>query len=164
MNQLALGSVGLRNIHLLRPALLGIHNHGKHTGNLADSAVQRQLADKNLAFQLFRFQNSAAGHEAYGNRQVKAAALLTQIGGCQINRNPRHREGIIGITQRRLHALLGLAHGHRRQSHQIKAGQAVAHVHLNQNLYTINTTSCFAKNLCKHYQHSVSFKSSAANA
>ena len=30
VNQLALGSVGLRNIHLLRPALLGIHNHGKH--------------------------------------------------------------------------------------------------------------------------------------
>ena len=164
MNELALGSIGLRNIHLLRPALLGVHNHGKHAGNLADSAVQRQLADENLAFQLFGLQNSAAGHEAYGNRQIKAAALLAQISGCQINRNPRHREGIIGITQRRLYALLRLAHGHRRQSHQIKAGQAVAHVHLHQNLYTINTTSCFAKNLCKHYQHSFSFKSSAANA
>ena len=105
---------------------------GQRAAHGAQLARQRQLARKLVARQAAGIHLAAGGEDAQGNRQVKPARVLGQIGRGQIDGDAF----VVGefqprVLQRRAHALAGLLHLHLGQPHQREAGQAVGQMHFH---------------------------------
>src|SRR3546814_16410785 len=62
------------------------------------------------------------GEDAERDREIKARAVLGQISRRQIAGDALQRKAIAAVADRGPHAILGLAHGGFRQTHDVEAG------------------------------------------
>ena len=70
-------------------------------------------------------QLPAGDQDADRDREVEAAALLGQIGGCQVDGDAPCREFETAVQQRAAHAVAAFLHGLFRQADDIEGRQAV---------------------------------------
>jgi len=107
LHQRGLWRIGLRHEHRLVAQLLRQVGHRQQPVDMAQRAVERQLAQEQAAVQVRR--DLLSQHEQGDcDGQVVRRALLAQVGGREVDRHPAARVVQAGVNDGRAHAFGGL--------------------------------------------------------
>ena len=122
---------GFRRVHLgqvdrLDAGLLRHVRHGQHAVDVAQAAVQAQLADEERVLQPVQRHLIAGSQQADRNRQVVDRPHFAQIRRRQVDRHPAARVREAGVHQCGAHALGRLLDRRVGQTHQHDGRQRVA--------------------------------------
>ncbi|CAH0279446.1 hypothetical protein SRABI70_03719 [Pseudomonas sp. Bi70] len=104
---------------------------GQHALDGAYGAGQGELAEAFEWDQGISRYLGAGSQNAKGDRQVEAAAVLWQVGRCQIQGDTARREVEGAVEDGAAHAILGFLDRGFRQPDQRQGGQAVGQVRLD---------------------------------
>jgi len=116
----------------------GADRRRQHAGHRVQRAVERQLAQGGELADLLARQHLHRREHGKRDRQVEMAALLQQVGGCEIDQHAARRQGEAHRGQRRPHPLARLAHRLVRQSHDEEGGQAGGDLHLHLDRHRLD--------------------------
>jgi hypothetical protein len=93
------------------PRLLGADGDRQHPADRTDTAIQRQLAHDDQVRQARGLHLLGRSHQAQGDGQVEAGALLADVGRGEIDRDPLGGEGEAGVLEGAADALAGFLDG-----------------------------------------------------
>lgn len=128
--QTCLVGIGPRQDHPAAVAT-GTERRGQRAVYAAQLASQGQLADELQSGDSIGRHLAAGDQDAQRDRQVKARAVLGQVGRCQVDRDAPLRHLELGAEQGRPHAVLGLAHRGLGQADDRHPRQAAGQMHLD---------------------------------
>ena len=97
----------------------------------ADRAIERQLAQRQIAPRRIRRDRTDRDQHRERDRQVEVAALLEQVGRRQVDGDPPGRQADAQSTERAAHALAQFADRLVGQADDRERGQAGADLHLD---------------------------------
>jgi len=126
--QRGLGAVAAR--HDGAPA--GAHraqDRGQCAVHRAQLAGERQLADEFILSQRCARNAAVGGENAERDRQIEAAAVLGQIGRCEVHGDPALGVFELRVEDRRAHAIARFLYRRFRQSDDRGTGQAAGKMH-----------------------------------
>ena len=121
-HQGSLGGVHGRHIGAADALVAGHRHHRQDAGGMAQSAVQRQFAQKDGRFGR-RQSLAGAEQDADGDGQIVGGAGFFQVGRRQVDGDAAHGELAAAVADGGAHPLFGLLHGGIGQPHDVKSGQ-----------------------------------------
>ena len=121
----------LRCNHQAASGTLGGACRGHHPGYAAQRAIQCEFAKELVARQALRWNLSGCTENSECNRQIETAALLGQVGRCEIDCDAPIGKFKMGIQQRATHPVPTFAHSGFRQTDNVECGQPVRQMSFN---------------------------------
>lgn len=118
-----------RHQELADAAFLGFHRHGQDALGIADAAVQCQLAGEGPVLECIGAELTRGHQQAQGDREIEAAGILGQVGGCEIDDGAARMPAVAQVGHGPLDAMHALLDRHLGQADQYRLGQAERGIH-----------------------------------
>jgi len=122
----------------------------QHAGNAAERAVERQLAQHDVARDGFARHHAHGREKAEGDRQVVVAALLGEVGRREVDGDALRRQGKAEGAESSAHALAAFAHRLVCQADHDEGKLARRHQHLHVDRQHVDALESHAAHLCLH--------------
>ena len=113
------------------PGSPGRQRHLQHPPHRPQAAVQAQLPQAPHPREGLGGQLTTGHQQPQGNRQIKAGALLAQMGRGQVHHHPGERHLQTAVAQGGTHPFARFLHRRIPQPHHLQAGQARGNIHLH---------------------------------
>ena len=123
--------------------------HRQHPPHRTNLPGQGQFPDKGRVVQRLA-ELSARFQQGEKERQVVYRALLANVGGCKVYRNPADRIGKAAVFHGRPHPVPGLPHRRAGQADHVKAGQALRKIGLHIDAKALHPEQTQTSNPRKH--------------
>ena len=114
--------------------LAGGQGHGEDAPGGLQAAVQGQFPKDEVLLQALLGHDPLGRQDAHGHRQIKAGALLADVGRRQIDGDAVAGEFIAGVLQGGPDPVLALLHRNLGQAHggEVRQARGQVHLHLHQ--------------------------------
>jgi len=116
----------------------GMYGRGQHAGDAGDRAIERQLAEHDVALQRVGRQHADRRHQRQRDRQVVVAAFLGEVGGREVHRDAPGRQREPQRRQRRAHAFAAFADRLVGQADERKRRHARRDLHLHVDRHHVD--------------------------
>ncbi|MNI32225.1 hypothetical protein D3C73_861310 [compost metagenome] len=110
-DQRRFSSIACRYKHSRKASAPGGFDHGQHSGNRPQTAIQRQLADEQQIFRIGHNQLAACGQDAERNSQIKSGPLFAEVSRSQIDCDALLRVTVAAIFDGGAHSFYGFSNG-----------------------------------------------------
>jgi hypothetical protein len=134
-----LGRVAPRDHDALHPGPRSGGGHRQHPGGGHQLALQGQLPGQRVALQALPPDLAGCREDRHGDGEVEAGAVLPQVGGAHVHRDPAKRPFETAVLHCRTHTLASILDRCPRQPRQVDRRKAPSHVGFHGNREALDT-------------------------